>query len=1019
MRRLIQAAYEHPTLTGIFFTAMVLAGVFSFHNMPRREDPEVSVPYAIVVTVYPGASAEKVERLITGPIEDAAYNIGDIKKLDSYSRTGVSVVVIQIHLGCDIDEHWRRLRREIADVELPENALSPEITAEDLIDVGTVTLALAAPEGSEQDTVAPMLARLSDPIEKRLKKVAGVERVEVTGYPEEEVKVDVDLKKISMRRLPFTRIPGAIMAADARIPGGDLKLAGTRFPVEISSQFETEEQVKNVIVDMSDTGSPVRVGDVALVKKGPEESSVRARWMGRRAVLLTAFMQDGVDVTRLGRRLREMRSDIARNLPDGYTLAVAADQGRRVQKRISGFMFSMLQGFLLVVMVIALTLGLRGTVAVAVALPLSILMAFAGMSVFNIELQQVSIAALILAVGMLVDNSIVITENVHRHLRLGESKMSAAVNGAGEVWGSILSSTLTTMVAFIPLAFMGGMTGTFIRSIPIVICLCLASSYLVAMLLSPSLGARLLKPSGGLVLKFDRKLMPGYERLLKWTLNHPLRTLVGAFVLIAISVASVRFMDVQFFPAAEVNEFIIDIAGPPDANVDKTESVVRKVEKVLSVHQGVDQFTASVGQSMPKFYYNVETVSADEAFAQFLVHSKHGGESTAGVVADLKKLMPDVPGYRISVQQLEQGPPVGAPVVARLSGQKIALLRKAARQIKARLEGLPEVEQIYDDYGDDIPRVSVEVDEVHAARAGITNMDIMRQLRLAVSGVSAAELREGDDEIPVVVRVLEDQRGDFNALKSLYLDTAGGKSTPLGQFARIVPDFTLARVIHLDRERTVSVKIWGRDTSALMLEKAVRERISDYELPDGVELSYGGETEERDESFSNLGSLAVVAIMAVLFILVSQYRSLRHAFVIITALPFSVVGGVLGLWITHSPIGFMALVGLVSLIGVVVNGSIVLLEFIEMRRREGIDLEQAVVDAGKVRFRPIILTTVTTVGGLVPLTFFSTNLWMPMGSVVIFGLLVSTVLTLIVVPVLFTQVEKAYERTVEKLSAGK
>ncbi len=1011
MRTILTAAMNNPSVVFVFFAALAIFGVASFITMPRLEDPEINPPFATVVTALPGASAEMVERLVTEPLEEAISELEDIKDLVSVSKTGYSKIDIELHAGVDVLEHWRTMRRLIRDAQdqLPDDAIQSKIFAENILDVGVMTLAVVAPTGSDPDGVITVLDGLAHATEQAIGKMPGVGRVELQGNLKEEVAVEVDLKKLALRRVPFTRVLGALRAANPRLPGGDVAVAGTNYAVRTARTFESVDQVAQVTVDVAGTGTPVRVSDVATVKRAPAQARDRARYLQRPAVLITPYMQSDWSITRLGADLREAVPSLAAPLPEGFELKIVSDQSQRVNKRIGHFMLNLFEGLVLVIGVTALALGLGGMVPVAISLPLAMLMGLGGMNALGLALHQVSISSLVIVIGMLVDNSIVITENVERHMRLGASPKQAAIDGALEVWGSVLTSTLTTVVAFTPLAFMSDNTGDFIRTLPIVVCLTLGSSYLAAMLLTPIVAARLYRPRETIITRLERRVLPHFDRLLDRALARPLITLALSGLLLAGALSSMNLLGVRFFPKAELSQFHVLVTAPAEANIAVTEETVRMVEQVLDEIPDVSHYASALGRGMPRFYYNVFPVRSDEAHGQILVTLKDDAQLTAAEVVEmLNRRFSNAPGVRIEPLEIEQGPPVGAPVVVRLQSKELAPIRRAAQEVIARIEGLPEVERVYDDFGLDVPRIAVEVDRAQASRAGLNEADIATAVRLAVAGIEATTLRDADEELSVVVRGRFEQEKDFSGLENLFVDSSvTQEAVPIRQVATVVPDFTLGAIPHRDQERTITVRVWNRSKiSADELEVAVQRALEGFGVPQGVELSFGGETEHRSRSFESLGRLAIIAIFAVLVILVFQFRSLIKPFAILVALPLSAIGGILGLWVLGAPLGFMAILGLVALIGVVVNDSIVLVEFVEICRRQEMPVDKAVRQGARIRLRPIAMTTVTTVFGILPLALFGGSLWRPMGAVIIFGLITSSLLTLIIVPVLYRQLDR-------------
>ncbi|MDJ0763366.1 MAG: efflux RND transporter permease subunit [Myxococcota bacterium] len=1021
MKFVLRAALGNPAVVTAFFGAFIVAGLFSFFNMPRKEDPEVNPPFGVVITPLPGASAATVERLVTEPLETAIGELPDLKTLVSGSRTGVSVITIELFHEADVLDRFRTLRRLVSEgaSELPSDALPSDIRAENLLDVGIMTMAVSATGEGTDSTVNQKLTALAESLESRVKKLSGISRVAIQGTIEKEVRVETDLHALAVRRVPFTRLLGALQSANNRLPGGDIAIQGSRFPVETSGAFERLSEVAATTIDVSPTGTPVKVADVATVALGEEDARVRARYMGRPAVLVTPYMQDGAKITALGERLSALVDDFRSSLAPGFHVDIASNQSARVDRRISKFVVNLLQGLGLVIGITAIALGLGGMIPIAAALPLAMLMGLALMDAVGIELQQMSLYALVLVIGMLVDNSIVITENVERHMRFGKSSRDAALDGTYEVAGSVLSSTLTTIVAFIPLAFMSDNAGEFIRSMPIVVSLTLASSYVVAMVVTPALATRLYRPQETIATRLERWAQPKFDRFLWGALRHPWVTLgiSGMFlagtiwVIVGTLNGNLALVGLEYFPKSESRECHIDITTPVGSHITTTEQAVKKVETALAQVPEIASYTATVGEGFPRFFYNVFPRSSDESHAQIHLRLTKDGRPTPQILAAIKALVGPMPGTRVEYREMEQGPPVGAPVVVRISGEEIPTIRKAAVAVIGRLKGSPIIEDVYDDFGPDIPRVSVDVDRDRAARVGLSEGEIAAAVRMAITGVQATTLRQGDEEIPIVVSAKEDERQDIGDLNALFVDArATGKTVPIRQVAEVVPDFTPGQIRHRDFERTISVRVWGaEDVPTTDLERVVRSVLADYTAPSGVTLTFGGETEHRTRSFASLGQLGLVALMAVFIILVIQYRSLSKPFAILAALPLSIIGAVVGLMVLKTTMGFMSIVGMVSLIGVVVNDSIVLVEFIEQQRRQGEGLDAAIREGVRIRLRPIFMTTVTTIFGMIPLTFFGGVLWRPLGAVIIFGLLFATLLTLVVIPVLYRQIEKANE----------
>jgi multidrug efflux pump subunit AcrB len=1003
IRRIVAAAIRNGHVTLVAFLAVVVAGAFAYRSLRRLEDAEIQPPYALLVTVFPGAGADRVERLVTRPMEEAVSAIGDIRWIRCTSRANVSVILLRLENGVDIDAHWQDLQERVAALraELPEGVRAPEVMTRTFDDVAVATLALSCP-GQTWADCERRLADTARDLKVRLERIRAVGRVETHGDRDEEIAVDLDIEALAVRRVTLERIFGALEARNVRIPPGSVERGASTVVIETTGTFRTLEEIGGTVIDVGPTGTPIRLRDVASIRRRFKDAEHRAYRDGSPALFLAVFPQQSADLVDLGDRLRAWVEARSPELPPGVRLEVATDQGKRIERRVGNFVRNLWQGMAIVVAVAFLLMGVRNALLVAVAVPASTLGALFTMQLLGIEIHQVSLGALVIALGMLVDNAVVVADNVTAHLRLGKSTFDAAVDGAAEVNVAVLSATLTTVAAFIPLMMMEGLTGEYVAALPLVVSAALVWSYLFALLIAPVISARVLRPKVGLAERVQRVIAGGFARVVPWVLRLRWLVVAGAVAAVLGALSLLGSFGVQFFPKAEMNQFLVSVEGPDGSTIARTEAAVRRVEARLRDDPIVTSITTSVGEGVPRFYYTHFPLEQDSTVAEILVDVRDG-TSPAAVrdrVAAINREMVDLPDTRITATELELGPPVGAPVVVRLAGDDLESLRETGRRIRSLLLRDPDVSRAADDLGQDTRQVRAVVDDGQLALAGLSHHHVAATIRAAVEGVAATTFDTEDDEIDVTVRAAPAWRDDFSLLEELVLDSPIAGKVPLRQLARLEPVFDVGRLRRRNLQRTLTVSVWSDTLLATELQGRVERVLADVEIPPGVRVELGGEAEERDEAFANLGNAAALAALAVLVILVAQFRSYRQALVVLTTLPLTVVGAALGLWALDAPIGFMAMLGLVSLAGIVVNNAILLMEFVNIGRRRGLSVEEALVEAASSRLRPILTTTLTTVVGLIPLTFSGGGFWEPMGAVMMGGLLASTVLTLVVVPAL-------------------
>ncbi len=980
--------------------ALLAYGVWVYLTMARTEDPEFEAGSCHVVTLFPGASADKVESLVSRPLEEGIEELDDIKYMTSNSSAGVSHIKVYFEAASEPDEVIDRIRERLSDEagSLPPGAREPEILSFNTADIPVVIVSLF---GTSDYTE---LERVADRLEDELKGVNLVSTIEIEGLPERQILIDVDNNRISQYRIPLVRIRDILAAENAGIPGGDLDVGQQRFLIKNPNEFESVQEIRDTVIGSSEAGL-VYLRDVATVTDGFEDADYRVRTNGQPAVLITASKKDDTNTVRVSRQVHRVVDRFEAALPEGVRLAVISDRGEGVKQLLGSLTSNAVSGGVIVVIMVSLFLGRREAAVVSVSMPLSILIAFILMKATGVDLNQVSIFGLVLALGMLVDSSLVVVENIGRHLEEGVPLFLAITTGVDQVKLPVLSSTLTTMAAFIPMLFMSGDIGLFIRDMPLALIYALLGSLITALTVIPLLCYPLWKGAPPAPQhSTDTRFMAAYSELVKRALRHRAITVASAILLFAVAVATIPRLGIQFFPDAEKPFFLVNIRLPRTASFEATNLITRQVEVLLEQDERIRDYTVNVGKGSPRIYYNEDRENLTNDYAQVVVNLYRDlDQSTEQVVAELQPKLARIAGATVEPKILAQGPVAAAAIQVRVMGPDLDTLSGLATEVYARLEGVEGLVDMRDTLGTPLARLDVVLDRTTAGRLGVDSYGFASSVYAALTGQEATRYRDDKEEVPVVVRLAPSSVTEVSDLLELYVPTATGNLVALREVATVEESEDYSRIGRRDGQRMVSVDMdtRGRLTSDAAVE--VAERLEGFVLPDGYTLELGGEDEERNESFGSLARAMVVSIFLIYAILAIQFNSFVQPFVILFTVPFGVIGAIFGLFVTGQPFGFMAFIGIVSLTGIIINDSIVLADFTNYLMRErGLRMYEALLEAGRIRFRPVVLTSLTTMVGLAPLAIFGGSFWSPLACAVIFGLMGATILILILLPVVYS-----------------
>ncbi|HSB08795.1 MAG TPA: efflux RND transporter permease subunit [Blastocatellia bacterium] len=1151
-------------ISWVLLIGVLLWGVFAYFSMPQRKDPEIAVRQAVAITSWPGASAEKIEQLVTKKVEEAMAANAVVTKIESISRTNVSVVYLELDENSNQSERSKQLDdvafRLDSIQDLPDGA-GPINFIRDFGDVAALMLTVASPKASSTDialrasavqraiqecraqasdkgsrftivvnfpqSVGERVAHLgldafadftrekgfardirliegpgflgldgassdddptllgylheflsdrmqssalhpdrwepaiirdpndtqsrialvagdrysysdldqfTDLIAKTLKTVPQVSKVERKGLLDEKVYLIYSQERLASYGLTPAQLPNILKARNITIPGGQIDVQGKNLTIDPSGEFKSEQEIGDVVLTFSKSGAPVYLRDLFDISRGYDSPARylnfydwrddKGEWQRTRAVTLSVQMRSGEIIGEFGKAVDAALAGLKSQLPDDLTMARTSDQPRQVEESVDLFMVSLYEAIMLVVLVSLVGFWeWRSALLMALAIPITLAMTFGMMHLLKIDLQQISIATLIIALGLLVDDPVVAGDAIKRELGSGHPPLIASWLGPTKLASAIMFATITNIVAYLPFLTLGGDTGAFIYSMPVVIGCSLVASRLASMTFLPLLGYYMIKPKPELPAHERRKkgFAAWYYRVGTAAINHRWKVLGGSLAFLALGGFFMSQLKTQFFPKDLSYLSFVDVWLPEDAPLEATnnaakhaESVIRETMRDYGEHHREEgksrevlrSLTTFVGGGGPRFWFSVSPELQQLNYAQIIieVNDKH---ETGHLIDSLQEaLSAQVPEARIDVRQLESGKAVGLPVAIRISGDDAATLRAKAQQVMSIFTSIPKAARPREDWGDESFSVKLQTDTDRANLAGITNLDVAAASATALSGYPLTNLREGDKQIPVVAQLRMEERARLDDINNLYVySSTGTQRVPLKQISTVSYQMQTEKMRRRNQFRTITVSCTPAAGSlASEVMAAARPQLDEFAraLPPGYKMEIGGEEESQIEGFTDLTVVLGISVAAIFLTLVIQFRSAVKPVIVFAAVPYGAVGALAVLWLMGSPFGFMAFLGIVSLVGVIVSHIIVLFDFIEEKHAEGEPLKEALLDAGIMRLRPVLITVGATVIALFPLAMHGGPLWEPMCYAQIGGLTAATFITLLLVPVIYS-----------------
>ena len=1001
---LIAFAIRRWQITLVVFALLVAVGISSFLSVPRSVDPHFPSPFIVVIATQPGADPSDMEQTVAKPIEDVMQGLDAINRVASTSTDGTAIVTAEFDWSSDPEKDYDEVVREVNAIRatLPQGLQRLEFRKTRTTESAVLQLALVSDTASFR-----RLEKLAKDLRERLNQVGGVRGTKVWGIPAPEVTVAIDSGRLAQLGLPVASVTDALRSGGTDLPPGAVHSGDKRYNVEAGGAFRSVAEVAEVPLRAGD-GRVVRVRDVAAVAWGHEERPHVTRYNGKRAIWVTLTQKDGANVLDIQRAALAVIAEYRTQLPPDVALNIGFDQSRDISDKLEhlGRDFAIALGLVLLTL---LPLGFRASLVVLVAIPLSLAIGVAVLAGTGFTLNQLAIAGFIISLGLLVDDSIVVTENIARHLREGDDRMTAAINGTKEIAVAVLGCTFVLLLAFLPLAFLPEGSGKFIKSLPVAVFGTVAGSLLVSLTIIPFLASRILPKSqpehGNRLLQI---IQQGIHRLyapaLHWSLERPRIALVAALLLCASAFALIPIIGSSLFPPADTPYFLVTVDAPEGAAVTQTDRAVRAVEAALRAEPEVKSVLANVGRGNPQVFYNVREEDQRSNFGTVLAVLDHWDPVAGPALVDrLRRRFAAIPDAQLVIKVFQNGPPVSAPVTVKIAGPELPVLKRLAAQVEAIVRRVPGTRDVINPVAVDRTVLDLGLDDAKAALLGVPPGAARRAIRLALAGEPAGRFRDSEgDSYNVVVRLPLAERMDVSALERIYVPSSSGGAVPLREIATPRLASSTARIDrdHQTRIVYISSQIQPGYLTA-KVNAAVFEAIGSVKLPPGYRFRQGGEAEQSQRAFGGLGPIIALAVFGILGVLVVEFGRFREVAVVAGVVPLGMFGGLIALFVTGNSLSFTAVIGFVALIGIEIKNSILLVDFTTQLRQRGMDLRPAIERAGEVRFLPVLLTSVTAVFGLLPLALSGSGLYSPLAWVIIGGLISSTLLSRLVTPVMY------------------
>uniref|UniRef100_UPI004048727E efflux RND transporter permease subunit n=1 Tax=Algoriphagus sp. TaxID=1872435 RepID=UPI004048727E len=1003
--KISEFAVKNYQFTLVIFLMTVVLGLTTFLNMPRSEDPVIDAPQFPIIVIYPGASPEDLEELVVDPLEKTIYALENIKRIETEIKDGAAILKVEYQYNEDVDEKYQELVREVNTLrpQLPEEIFSIEVKKVRPSDVNILQIALVS-ENASRET----LKTEADRLQKDLESISELKNVRIHGLPAQVVKIELQLDKIASLNIPLVALIGSIKSELSNIPGGQVDAGNKTFNVKTSGNYGSSEEIAETVI-YSLQGKNIHLKDVAMIRDDFEASKYITRLNGYRAIFVTAALKEGTNISKVQEKYSPLLAASTKKMPENIDLIVAFDQADYVNRRLGGLGMDFLIAIALV-FVTLLPLGNRAAIIVMISIPLSLAIGLILMNALGYGLNQLSIVGLVVALGLLVDDSIVVVENIERWIRDGYSKKEAALKATQQISISVVGCTVTLIIAFLPLVFLPESSGDFVRSLPMSVITSVLASLVVSLTIIPFLSTWLLKNkaeghSNKIYDLFQRGIHASYAPLLEKALKKPVATLVLAGTIFFISLGLFPIIGFSLFPSSEKPQFLVNITTPLQSNLPNTDTMVKQVEQEVAKIPELQNFATNVGKGNPRIYYNEIPENERSDYGQLFVQlePETSAPRKLEIIQSLKTNFANIIGAKVEVKNFEQGPPVTAPIEIRLAGENLDTLRNLAKKVEDLLNQTKGTIYVNNPVAYLKTDIRVSIQKEKARQLGIATSEIDQTVRLALAGLNLGSFTDPKgNERSILLTTPKEDRATLETFEPIYIYNNQGKGIPLSQIADLTFESSTLTIDHYNKNRSVSVSSFV--DANYLTDRVLSEVIAKLDqiaLPEGYRLSLGGEYETKQESFAGFNTIIIITVFLFIAVLILLFRTFKSTIIVLSVIPLGMVGALIALWITGNSLSFVAIVGLIALAGIEVKTSILLVDFTNQLRKEGVDLDTAIQQSGEIRFLPIVLTTITAIGGLIPIALSTNPLISPLAIVLIGGLISSTLLSRIVTPVLY------------------
>ena len=1033
-----KTAIKNPVTTLLVFVAVMIIGLFCFVQLPVDQFPEMDPPYVMVMTTYPGASASEIETNVSKIMENSLTSVDNLKYINSTSKDNVSLVVLELEWGCDITEAVNDVRSfcDMAKNQLPDGCSSPMV-----FKFSSSTMPICQYSITADESYPALDKILNDEVIPQLNQINGIGNLSVAGAPDRYIYVDIDQQKLDAYGIALETVGQIISANNLNLSSGTVKMDKEQYQMQVRSEFIESSEINDLMVTITPQGQQVFIRDIATVRDTIKDLSLDEKTNGREAVRLIVAKQSGSNTVQVCEDVQEALAKIQKQMPTDVKIQEIYNSADNIRNSINSLEESVLYALLFVVLVVLFFLGKwRATIIISLTIPISLIVAFIYLKMADSSINIISLCSLSIAIGMVVDDAIVVLENITRHIERGEAPREAAIYATNEVWISVIATTLVLVAVFVPLTMMDGMAGIMFESLGWIVTVVCCTSTVIAITLTPMLCSKLLKArkvrveNGKLIDEeatqktwYDRtvvamldKIDQVYAKSLGWCLRHKALTIIALFAFFGASLLPFIMGKVgtDFMAQQDNARLSVTVELQRGTRIDETLKTARALEnRFMTLVPEIEMISTSAGSNDDDGTGAIFSTTMNNTISMTIrLNKKWERERSIWEIAEvLRQEMaqyPEIIEYQAALSS--GGPGGGNTVDVEIYGYDFDITNQMAQQIIALTKELPGARDVYSDRDDDRPEIKIIVDKEKASRHGLTSATISSYLRNRVNGMAVGYLKEDGNEYDILVRLKEENRNSISDVLDFTIPTPAGKTIKLSEICSVDEYWAPPKIVRKSRQRIVTVKVTPYETSLGELAQAIETQVlPKVDKPAGYSIRLAGSYEDQQESFGKLGMLGALILILVYIVMASQFESFSKPAIIMFTVPFALSGVILALWMTGVSLDMIGALGIVLLVGIVVKNGIVLVDYINLMRERGVDLNEAIQISGQSRLRPVLMTAFTTILGMVPMAVSQgegAEMWRPLGIVVIGGLTVSTFLTLYIVPIIYGAMSKKGER---------